>query len=145
MLRGTGLPRPLWASIAHSRRLVAIALAPDPVGIDVEWPQRRDFASIARFRWGAAAACNQAANFYRLWTIEEAFFKASGRRLPDRTLHRLLAARPVRRIAAAGQAWFIAHRTLASNAVLAVALAAPSDAVAETVAALRDSLCRVTP
>ena len=77
----------LHFSIAHTRAAVAVALARQPVGIDIErnlpLPDMLAIASIA-FASEARAALESAEQksqlelFYRFWTLGEAFIKATG-------------------------------------------------------------------
>lgn len=76
-LRAVG-QRPGASSKAHSRTLVAAAVAPNgPVGIDVEYhaPGRR-IREVARWLMGADVGDEGAA--YRVFTFYEAYFKAMG-------------------------------------------------------------------
>lgn len=98
LLDGRGSP--LWplaaesirTSISHNREHAAVALCTqaEGLGIDLERPQRRcRWQDIAR-RWYSAAEqalladCepqNREQLFYRLWTLKEAWVKATGRGL----------------------------------------------------------------
>lgn len=86
-LAGVGVPE---ISLSHSRQLVACAIAPVEVGLDVEYCRERDFSTLAeRFCHPAELRlfcslpkADRAVNFYRLWTRHEAAFKLSGGDLP---------------------------------------------------------------
>jgi 4'-phosphopantetheinyl transferase len=76
--------RHIALSISHSKDLVACAMTNlGPIGIDVEYCEpRRMFADIAASSFGEAE-CRVIANggattFYKIWTLREAFAKATG-------------------------------------------------------------------
>lgn len=78
---------PIHLSIAHSGDVVAVALAPFAVGVDVEFGlPHRDFLSLAARTLGdaerrAVSGCEgaaRAAAFYRFWTLKEAHAKRHG-------------------------------------------------------------------
>jgi phosphopantetheine--protein transferase-like protein len=82
---------PLFSSISHAGDWVAVALAPTPVGIDVEslW-SGDDPALVAkvctpreRRILRALPATRRQRYFTRLWTRKEAVVKATGHRRPD--------------------------------------------------------------
>ncbi|HEY7885674.1 MAG TPA: 4'-phosphopantetheinyl transferase superfamily protein [Cellvibrionaceae bacterium] len=74
-------------SLSHSGDWIALAIGEQPLGVDVEQPQKtRDLLAIARqyFHPEETAHLQQLqggeryAAFYRYWTLKEAFFKARG-------------------------------------------------------------------
>lgn len=81
---GTG--KGLRFNLSHTRGLVACAIAYDEVGVDVEAADRKvDFALADQFfapeeAWlvNAAPAAQKGSLFFRLWTLKEAFIKATG-------------------------------------------------------------------
>lgn len=78
----------LHFNVSHTRGLVAVALAGRPVGVDVEaFREMRNLQALAARAFAdenlpaLAAVENEAARaalFYRLWTLGEAFIKATG-------------------------------------------------------------------
>lgn len=80
-------------NLSHSKNLVAIALSPCPIGIDVEFI-REDFSYDVMlddcFSVTEQLLINKgvgsALNFYTLWTRKEALLKASGEGLNDHKL-----------------------------------------------------------
>jgi len=83
-LNGVGAPE---ISLSHSRELVACAIAPVAVGLDVEYCRERDFVALAEQICGPAElrrflslpVSERSLGFYRMWTIKEAAFKLDGR------------------------------------------------------------------
>lgn len=75
--RSTGI-RTGWTSKAHSRAMSAAALSSEAsVGIDVEFEALgRDIRAVARWLLDAPVADDVAA--YRVFTLREAYFKATG-------------------------------------------------------------------
>jgi len=78
-------------NISHTRRLVACAIAGVPVGVDVEAGDGEPSSVVAeRFAPGERAMLGRAAGdgyramFFRLWTLKEAYFKATGEGLSGR-------------------------------------------------------------
>ncbi|GHU01344.1 hypothetical protein FACS1894186_3870 [Alphaproteobacteria bacterium] len=77
---------PVHYSVSHSRELLAVAVAPCPVGVDIEFVRPRDFAGLARNRLAgadleavlSAPAAAVADEFYRGWTRFEASVKLIG-------------------------------------------------------------------
>jgi 4'-phosphopantetheinyl transferase len=82
---------PQWGlSVAHSGEWVLLAVAPQPVGVDVEWINHRfqvnDLVPITFTPAEQAAFCkseNAHAYFYELWTRKEALIKATGIGMTD--------------------------------------------------------------
>lgn len=75
----------LYASIAHCKTLIAVALADGPIGIDCEPRQgHRDWQALAETFFTAgeagvialAPADNKRDEFLRRWTLKEAYIKA---------------------------------------------------------------------
>lgn len=89
------LGKPFWreepgihVSISHSGGFVACAVAPAPVGIDVQVADRASAALVRRFfapeeaRYVLeGAAEDQALRFCRIWTMKESYIKRDGRGL----------------------------------------------------------------
>lgn len=81
-------------SIAHCRRAVAVLVAGQPVGVDVETVRSRD-ASVAARCFDASeraridAAIDPDREFFRYWTLKESYVKALGCGLyyPLRRIH----------------------------------------------------------
>ncbi len=80
--------RPLEFNLSHSGEVIAIAVAPDPVGIDVEPWDRKVAGSEIAGRWfdpdeqawiESHDSTRRQEAFFRLWTIKEAAIKADGR------------------------------------------------------------------
>ena len=73
-------------SLTHSHEIVACAVAPVPVGLDVEYCRDRDFAALVEYvcseterrAYGTLPAGERKAWFYRLWTTKEATYKLLG-------------------------------------------------------------------
>lgn len=83
----SSLPSPLFLSLSHSGGWVGCALAPVPVGLDLETAERpRRIGELARkvctpgeiaeLEMLSGTAQQQA--FYRMWTLKEAWFKRAG-------------------------------------------------------------------
>jgi phosphopantetheinyl transferase len=81
---GGGGPR---LSLTHAGEVIAVAAADGPVGIDVEpYDEHADHAAVARAMLTAdelAVAAESRRAFHDLWTLKEAFLKASGLTLDD--------------------------------------------------------------
>lgn len=82
-----GAGAPLWFSVSHSGSIALVALAAEPVGVDVEAERvlRDPVALAARFfspgERGAvelAPVSERTRRFLELWTAKEAVLKASG-------------------------------------------------------------------
>jgi 4'-phosphopantetheinyl transferase len=80
-------PEPVECSISHSGDWVSCALAPLPVGLDVETTtRRRPVPELARLvchpseqlELANLAESEQLHTFYRLWTLKEAWLKRQG-------------------------------------------------------------------
>lgn len=73
-------------SLSHSRDLIAAAMAPVPIGVDIEWPRSRAalrqftrlFADDETARLQALPPAERQRAFYDLWTLKEAAGKAAG-------------------------------------------------------------------
>ncbi len=81
-------PGPVRFSISHANELVACALAPVPIGLDVEW--RRPLPRIPEAGLTPAerdAIAEEPERFFDFWTAREAVLKAAG----DAGLARLTA------------------------------------------------------
>lgn len=81
----------LHFNISHARGLVACVIAVVPVGVDVEASDGEPFPAVAeRFAPGERAMLAKAAGdeyrsiFFRLWTLKEAYLKATGEGLSGR-------------------------------------------------------------
>jgi 4'-phosphopantetheinyl transferase len=91
MLDPTQAPRDLHFSLSHTRGLVACAVGwPYPMGIDAEaWRAPAPIELAMRFFAPAEAhlvaagrtPIEQCSTFYRLWTLKEAYLKATGQGL----------------------------------------------------------------
>jgi len=83
-ITGAGAPE---ISLSHSGELVACAVAPVAIGLDVEYCRELDFISLAEqfcspeqlHAFRRLPKAEMAEGFYRLWTLHEASFKLSGR------------------------------------------------------------------
>lgn len=81
-------PRAPHFSLSHSGQWIALAIdRKTPVGVDLEHPRKaRDLLAIARHyfhpdehqRLWRLTEPERALEFYRLWTLKEAFYKARG-------------------------------------------------------------------
>jgi phosphopantetheinyl transferase len=70
-------------SLSHSRGVVACALADaEALGVDIEWHRPRAWSALAAYAFGkrerALVAEGGAQAFYRIWTLREAWAKATG-------------------------------------------------------------------
>jgi 4'-phosphopantetheinyl transferase len=83
-----GAPSKIEFNVSHSAKRGLIAIAREPVGVDIEFLGREaDFHLVAKGVLTAAeqaalrqrAGAEQARLFYRLWTQKEALIKATGR------------------------------------------------------------------
>jgi phosphopantetheine--protein transferase-like protein len=83
-----GAPARVECNVSHSGQRGLIAIAPEPVGVDIEFLGREaDFDLVAKgvLTAGEQAALQQQKGtertklFYRLWTQKEALIKATGR------------------------------------------------------------------
>ncbi|HEX5693231.1 MAG TPA: 4'-phosphopantetheinyl transferase superfamily protein [Arenimonas sp.] len=90
----------LAASISHSERFIAVAVATQAVGLDLEYPGRpRDLAALAGFVFSpaecqaleAAPADQRVRRFLSTWSLKEAFGKRSGDGLQPSRARRMLA------------------------------------------------------
>jgi 4'-phosphopantetheinyl transferase len=109
-------------SLSHSGDYVACAIAPVPLGLDVEAPRRvRDWAALVgaicnareATQWRLTSAAEQEALFYEYWTLKEAWIKQRGEALSLGRL-RLIGAEPVASDALAnGRTWHSAGCVLA--------------------------------
>jgi 4'-phosphopantetheinyl transferase len=82
-----GAPSPIEFNVSHSSGRGLIAIAPAPVGVDIEFLGREaDFCLVAKGVLTAAeqmalqqrTGAERALLFYRLWTQKEALIKAKG-------------------------------------------------------------------
>ena len=78
-------PAPCHFNLSHSGDAIAVAVADQPVGLDIESHRElNDGLAIAqrvfhpRERQWLQAQADFAAGFYRLWTLKEALLKATG-------------------------------------------------------------------
>ncbi len=83
----TNSPVPLFFNLSHSRNVAALAVTSlGDIGIDIERMRQRDYLKIVeRFfhkdEYEQLLNCNDAEReqlFYHMWTLKEAFFKATG-------------------------------------------------------------------
>ena len=78
----TNLPQDLSISLTHTDRWLAITLAIDPIGVDIEYKKEREFIkSAALFMTDQEYVTFQQSpnknEFYRIWCLKEAFYKAN--------------------------------------------------------------------
>jgi 4'-phosphopantetheinyl transferase len=74
-------------SLTHTHGLVACAVAGTPLGIDAEWTGRKYSEHLAQSvltesefqRWKQVDAADQADEFFRYWTLKEAYAKGIGK------------------------------------------------------------------
>jgi 4'-phosphopantetheinyl transferase len=93
--------RRLWASLSHSGEQLAAAIAPAPVGLDLERPRKpRDYVAIARFLFSPAEADEVEASaegaareacFHLYWALKEARGKRGGEGLQPSQARRVRA------------------------------------------------------
>jgi|GEM_PF-328417 len=83
----TNSPIPLFFNLSHSQNVAALAVTSlGDVGVDIEYMRQRDYLKIVeRFfhkdEYEQLLNCNEAEReqlFHRMWTLKEAFFKATG-------------------------------------------------------------------
>lgn len=73
----------IYFNISHGHRIVALACAEVPVGIDVESPRRvtenamKRSCSDREWEWILSSG-NQQEDFLRLWTLKESYVKMTG-------------------------------------------------------------------
>ena len=80
-----------FVSLSHSGGIAAVALADEPVGVDIENPRSMSIASMQRIlarchvleqqRFAATDTASQEDAFYRLWTAKESVMKLCGKGL----------------------------------------------------------------
>lgn len=103
-LRVDGRAADWHVSLTHSGDRVACALAPSPVGVDLEMPRRgrdRDLAGLAAFAFSAVEArwlkglpdAERGEAFHRIWSLKEARGKRGGEGLLPRRARRFTATR----------------------------------------------------
>jgi len=77
----------LSLSLSHSETLIAVGVSPTQIGVDIElhrktrpWPEMLALISSAEERQRVAdqSAPQYEAEFYRVWTLKEAYFKRMG-------------------------------------------------------------------
>jgi 4'-phosphopantetheinyl transferase len=119
-------PTGLHFSLSHADGLVALATSPDgPLGIDVEPTHREAPLEVAEavfapeerdwLAGGGASACDD--RFFRLWTLKEAYLKATGRGLSEPLDGFAISFEPPRlaRAGAGPDAWHFAERLVAGH------------------------------
>jgi phosphopantetheinyl transferase len=67
---------PVFFSMSHSGNLLVIAVDDSPIGIDVEFMKKRDFARLSAWFFGEPIPGRD--DFYRHWTRFEAGLKLAG-------------------------------------------------------------------
>lgn len=113
-------PHPLYLSLAHSESLIAVSVSRRPVGVDIEVQRKpRPLPGMMELisspeegrRVGALSADMQAAEFYRVWTLKEAYFKRAGTGL-DWTRIRALTTQEVVGDPACAAVWEGVHQAV---------------------------------
>lgn len=66
-------------SISHSKSIIAIAFDKDKVGIDIEYPKKRNFKGLAKYLKLKNTEI-ESKTFYQIWTTYEAEFKSGVKR-----------------------------------------------------------------
>lgn len=117
--------RLLWASLSHSGEQLAAAIAPAPVGLDLERPRKpRDYVAIARFLFspeeaGQVEAAEEGSAreqvFHLYWALKEARGKRGGEGLQPSQARRVTAFRADH---AGAEAW---HWSFPDGACVALA------------------------
>lgn len=88
----------LVLSISHSGDFTACALAAEPVGVDLEHPQRsRDISGLIALTctvseqrlFATLGDAEREALFYELWTVKEAWLKRRGKWIAPQALQRM--------------------------------------------------------
>lgn len=90
-----------WATLSHSGEHLAAAVAPRPIGLDLEWPHRqRDVMALARHMFApdevarladTAESAGREQLFYILWALKEARGKRGGEGLQPTQARRVSA------------------------------------------------------
>lgn len=103
-----------WATLSHSGEHLAAAVAPQPIGLDLEWPhRRRDVMALARHMFAPdevsrlhdiAAGPERERLFYLFWALKEARGKRGGEGL-QATQARRVSARAGPAGAAEARVW----------------------------------------
>jgi 4'-phosphopantetheinyl transferase len=143
---------PISVALSHSHDVAACAISDrGTIGVDVEYrTRRRPIAAIAAYAFGDAERQAVEAGgsdvFYRIWTLREAYAKASGAGFPlvlDRRDYFPTAPKDgVWQSKIDGRGWIFSAGTLGDDYAIAVALSAEAAQVTETVAqALRARAC----
>lgn len=125
---------PLWVSVSHTQRLVAVAAGlSGPVGVDLEDRYPRDITGLAQ-RWFTttelawmAGQPEELEAFLQLWTAKEAVGKALGTGLRNSGLRREMPL-PGGRVATEPQLT-VAHLPVLAGAVLAVVVPTGTPAI----------------
>ncbi|WP_353151939.1 4'-phosphopantetheinyl transferase superfamily protein [Pollutimonas bauzanensis] len=78
---------PLHFNLSHSGNMVLIAIATQPVGIDIEFTRPLDYTRLAGHCFAAEEALRivDSHSFFEHWTAKEAVIKASGRGWSEKT------------------------------------------------------------
>lgn len=103
-----------WATLSHSGEHLAAAVAPQPIGLDLEWPHRlRDVMALARHMFApdevarleeTMAGAHRDRLFYLFWALKEARGKRGGEGL-QATQARRVSARPADADVAEAHVW----------------------------------------
>ena len=105
---------PAHISLSHSGDHLACAVAPSPVGLDLEAPRRtRNFLALAdvvccageKARLLAAQPAGREALFYECWTLKEAWLKSRGEPLSPGRLAQIRTDRALSPLTAEGRTW----------------------------------------
>jgi 4'-phosphopantetheinyl transferase len=112
---GAGAARAMQFNISHTRGLVAVAIAADAVGIDVECrKEMRDLVAVAdrvfttESRMALAETAQEDARtamFFRFWSLGEAFIKATGEGITQGFSTFAFTAHGAPRLLRVGDAW----------------------------------------
>ena len=71
----------LQFNISHSNNIVAIVISDDECGVDVEYCKDIEYEELSALYFANTEKCNNKQDFYRIWTIKEAYLKMQGKGL----------------------------------------------------------------
>lgn len=126
-------PPSLHFNLSHTRGLLVLAVAGSPVGVDVEAHQPRDIQALSQrfFSADEQQALSRIAHpwrlacFYRLWTLKEAWVKASGIGIGRQWRQLRIALGGAARERGGRPAWRLASSDFPDGYSLAIAALAP--------------------